>query len=62
MIVTTYGADGTKVRKPVGYAGKQCNKATEPYEARELGSKKKPTDDMYREEPPVEQRQRSTGS
>lgn len=36
MIITVYGADGTKTRTPLGYAGGQCNVATEPYEAREI--------------------------
>lgn len=31
-IVTTFTPDGAKVRKPVGYTGGACNRATEPYE------------------------------
>lgn len=36
MIITVYGADGTKERKPQGYAGGQCHQATQPYERREI--------------------------
>ena len=43
MIVTIYGADGTKQRRPVGYAGGQCNQATLPYEAREIKGQTKKT-------------------
>lgn len=52
MIITTYGKDGTKSRKLVGYAGQACNKAAEPYEAREIpGSvKKTATPDMFRDD------------
>ncbi len=58
-IVTVYGKDGTKQRKPVGYSGTACNAATLPYEAREIGTQKAPTSDMY-EDPTasVEQRER----
>lgn len=47
MIITIYDADGTKVRKPIGYAGGKCNVATQPYEDREIKgqSVKTPTDD-----------------
>jgi len=53
MIVTVYGADGTKQRKPVGYVGKQCSKATEPYEVREIPGqmRKAPTAEAYIPEP-----------
>lgn len=47
MLVTIYGADGDKQRKAVGYTGGACNRATQPYEAREIRGtmKKTPTDD-----------------
>lgn len=55
MIVTVYGADGTKTRRPIGYAGGQCNKATEPYEAREIpGQRRKTETDEARLADPVE--------
>jgi hypothetical protein len=44
MIVTVYGKDGTKTRKPIGYAGAACAKATEPYEAREIAGQRKKSD------------------
>lgn len=43
MIVTTYGVDGKKERKPVGYGGGLCNTATAPYEAREIKGQTKKT-------------------
>lgn len=51
LIVTIYGADGTKVRKPIGVQGKACDAMTRPYEAREIAgqTRKTPTGDMYRE-------------
>ena len=36
MIVTIYKPNGTKERRPMGYGGGLCNKATAPYEAREI--------------------------
>lgn len=48
MIVTTYTPDGTKTRKPVGYAGDACNAATQPYEQREFGTVKTRTADADR--------------
>lgn len=53
MVITTYGADGTKKRQPVGYAGGDCQKATEPYEAREIKGqmKKSPTPEAFEPEP-----------
>jgi len=35
-VITVYGADGRKVRRPVGFRGASCHAATAPYEAREL--------------------------
>jgi hypothetical protein len=51
MIITTYNKDGTKLRKPVGYAGQDCQRATEPYERREFSGQvhKVLTDDAARE-------------
>lgn len=48
-IVTVYGADGVKTRRPVGYPGGLCQVATAPYEAREIGgqTKKTPTPEAY---------------
>ena len=61
MIVTTYGKDGTKTRKAVGYAGGQCNVATAPYEQREISgqTKKTPTGEACLPEPTeaIEQQQ-----
>ena len=53
MVVTEYKPDGTKVRRPIGYKGGQCSKATEPYEAREIQgqTQKAPTPDAYECEP-----------
>jgi hypothetical protein len=45
MIVTVYKPDGSKERRPVGYAGGACNEATAPYERREIGGDKTPTAD-----------------
>ena len=36
MIIEIYNPDGTKERKPVGYAGGMCHVATAPYEKREV--------------------------
>jgi hypothetical protein len=36
MIVTVYGADGTKVRTVSGIPGGGCLKAAEPYEANDI--------------------------
>lgn len=63
-IVTTYGKDGTKKREPRGYAGGQCNQATAPYEAREIGGQthKTPTPEANLPEPQVEvEHQQQTG-
>lgn len=35
-ILTVYGPDGKKVRKPVGFKGGTCSIATKPYEEREI--------------------------
>jgi hypothetical protein len=53
MIVTVYTADGKKSRKPVGYAGGLCNKATEPYERNEISGQvhKTPTAEACAPEP-----------
>lgn len=55
MIVTVYTPDGQKVRRPVGYPGGLCQKATEPYEAREISgqTKKTATPEAYEPEPGV---------
>jgi hypothetical protein len=52
VIVTTYTADGKKVRKPMGYAGGKCNAATAPYEKREIGGqvRKTPTPEALMDE------------
>lgn len=52
-IVTVYGADGKKTRRPIGYSGGQCNVATAPYEAREIHgqTKKDATAEFYEDEP-----------
>jgi len=62
MIVTTYGADGKKVRKPMGYAGERCSLATKPYEAREIPgqTKKSDTPEAYEPEPEGVEVQEST--
>lgn len=49
MIITTYRPDGTKTRQPIGYGGGLCNKATEPYEKREVGTVKDPTPEALQE-------------
>lgn len=36
MIITVYGKDGAKERRPIGYAGGTCHVATAPYEKREV--------------------------
>lgn len=61
MIVTTYTADGKKIRKPMGYAGAQCQRATAPYEEREISgqTKKAPTDEGYLPDPEVEVEERT---
>lgn len=48
-VVTIYGKDGTKTRKPVGLSGAACHAATKPYEAREIPgqTKKTPTAEAY---------------
>jgi hypothetical protein len=53
LILTFYNKDGTKVRRPIGYAGGKCNVATAAYERREIpGSvKKTPTAEADYEEP-----------
>lgn len=53
MIITIYEADGTKTRKPIGYAGGKCDIATQPYEDREIKgqSTKTATDDACRTDP-----------
>lgn len=45
MIITVYTPDGRKTRRPIGYGGELCHKATQPYEARELNTKKVATDE-----------------
>lgn len=42
-VVTVYGSDGTKTRKPVGLTGSTCHLATQPYEAREIKGQVKKT-------------------
>lgn len=51
MIVTLYDPTGKKTRRAIGYAGKTCNQATQPYEAREVpgSARKTPTGEMYQE-------------
>lgn len=53
-IVTVYGKDGTKTRKPVGIPGGACHLATKPYEAREIPGqmKKTPTQEAYDDDAP----------
>lgn len=53
-VVTVYGKDGTKVRKPVGIPGGACHLATQPYEAREIPGqvKKTPTPEAYEDNAP----------
>lgn len=55
-IVTVYGKDGTKTRRPVGFPGTTCTLAAQPYEVRELpGQRRKtPTADAGLPEPVVE--------
>lgn len=50
-VVTIYGRDGTKTRKPVGVVGKSCHLATKPYEVREIPGQttKTPTPEAYQE-------------
>ena len=36
MIITTYGKDGRKERHALGYKGGACQRATLPYERREV--------------------------
>lgn len=56
MIVTMYTKDGTKERRPVGYAGGLCNEATKPYEAREIKGqvRKTPTGEACLDPVPTE--------
>lgn len=65
VIVTIYGKDGTKIRRPVGFLGGQCNRATLPYEAREITGqvKKRETPEALAPEPgpAVEQQQKIGG-
>lgn len=50
-IVTVYGKDGTKTRKPVGFPGSTCTTATLPYEARELPGQTRKTPTAEADEP-----------
>lgn len=44
-ITTTYKTDGTLVREPQGFGGTLCDKATQPYEARQGATEKVATDE-----------------
>lgn len=44
LIITVYGKDGTKTRRPVGFPGGICSIATQPYEAREIPGQMKKTE------------------
>lgn len=54
-IVTVYGKDGTKTRRPIGFPGSTCSTATLPYEAREIPgqTRKTPTAEADLPEPTV---------